>query len=158
MLKFFLENNSPKKILCLGAHCDDIEIGCGGALLKLLRTMKDVHVYWVVFSSDASREKEALKSANDFLKSLKKEEDCNKKIQEQFLPILRGRNKRVFRAVNEGVFPRYHLHALQERLAPGPPTDFRVDMEHLQESPDSRIRDTEVRRGFWIPQFFHTAR
>jgi len=57
MLKISLESRTPKKILCLGAHCDDIEIGCGGALLKLVGKMRDVHVYWVVFSSDERREK-----------------------------------------------------------------------------------------------------
>ena len=86
MLKISVENRTPKKILCLGAHCDDIEIGCGGALLKLIRTMKDVHVYWVVFSSDERREKEALKSANDFLKPLKNKKIVIKRFRNSFFP------------------------------------------------------------------------
>src|SRR5205085_22040 len=43
------------KILCLGAHCDDIEIGCGGTILKLLEEYRKASVYWVVFSSDERR-------------------------------------------------------------------------------------------------------
>jgi len=27
----------PTKVLCLGAHSDDIEIGCGGTILSLCR-------------------------------------------------------------------------------------------------------------------------
>ncbi len=58
---------SVSSVLCLGAHCDDIEIGCGGTMLKLLETSKDVRVDWVVFSSDARRAVEARASADAFL-------------------------------------------------------------------------------------------
>ena len=34
MLKIAIDDRSPRNILCLGAHCDDIEIGCGGTILK----------------------------------------------------------------------------------------------------------------------------
>ncbi|HEX6286427.1 MAG TPA: PIG-L deacetylase family protein [Acidimicrobiia bacterium] len=56
-----------RSILCLGAHCDDIEIGCGGTILKLLDDRPDLQVTWVVFSSDSVRRVEALKSAAAFL-------------------------------------------------------------------------------------------
>ena len=53
MLELLSETNAPiARILCLGAHCDDIEIGCGGTVLKLLEARPDVHVDWIVFSSD----------------------------------------------------------------------------------------------------------
>jgi LmbE family N-acetylglucosaminyl deacetylase len=48
-----------ERILCLGAHCDDIEIGCGGTLLKLLEASPGAHVDWIVFSSSDVREAEA---------------------------------------------------------------------------------------------------
>lgn len=72
MLRFTLENNrtSPLRLLCLGAHCDDIEIGCGGTILKLARAEREIEVHWVVFSSDEQRRYEALKSANIFLKKI----------------------------------------------------------------------------------------
>lgn len=56
-----------ERILCLGAHCDDIEIGCGGTLLKLLESSPGVHVDWIVFSSSAVREAEARAGAARFL-------------------------------------------------------------------------------------------
>ena len=59
----------PFRILCLGAHCDDIEIGCGGTVLRILREeeRRGVSIRWVVFSSDLKREKEARGSASEFL-------------------------------------------------------------------------------------------
>lgn len=57
----------PSSILCLGAHADDIEIGCGGTLLTLLGNAADVTVHWVVFSADDTREAEARRSADRFL-------------------------------------------------------------------------------------------
>jgi LmbE family N-acetylglucosaminyl deacetylase len=59
--------NSPLRILCLGAHSDDIEIGCGGALLRLLRENRQVAVTWVIFSADAIRRRETESSAALFL-------------------------------------------------------------------------------------------
>ncbi len=56
-------------VLCLGAHSDDIEIGCGGTLLKLKKLNPQLKVTWVVFSSTAERKKEALESARLFLSS-----------------------------------------------------------------------------------------
>ena len=61
------DSAAPLSLLFLGAHCDDIEIGCGGTTLQLLAQQPDVHVTWVVFSSSAQREREARASAALFL-------------------------------------------------------------------------------------------
>jgi LmbE family N-acetylglucosaminyl deacetylase len=58
----------PTRILCLGAHCDDIEIGCGGTLLKLLARRGAADITWVVFSATAERERELRASARRFLR------------------------------------------------------------------------------------------
>jgi LmbE family N-acetylglucosaminyl deacetylase len=58
-----LESHRPLKILCLGAHSDDIEIGCGASLLQLLRSNPSPEVYWVVFSGEGRRAEEARGSA-----------------------------------------------------------------------------------------------
>lgn len=67
-----LAPNKPERLqrlLCIGAHCDDIEIGCGGTVLALLAGNPRLDVEWVVFSSDAAREREARASAADFLRN-----------------------------------------------------------------------------------------
>jgi LmbE family N-acetylglucosaminyl deacetylase len=56
-----------RRVLCIGAHCDDIEIGCGGTLLALLAGNPQLAVDWVAFSSDPVREREARASAAGFL-------------------------------------------------------------------------------------------
>ncbi len=56
----------PLSILCLGAHSDDIEIGCGGTLMRLLRERPGSVVRWVVFSANEQRAEEARASAADF--------------------------------------------------------------------------------------------
>ncbi len=55
------------RILCLGAHADDIEIGCGGTLLRLLQERPKVSVDWIVFSAAGPRRAEAQTSAELFL-------------------------------------------------------------------------------------------
>jgi LmbE family N-acetylglucosaminyl deacetylase len=57
----------PLDVLCIGAHSDDIEIGCGGTLLRLLAERPGSHVRWVVLSATPDREAEARASAADFL-------------------------------------------------------------------------------------------
>jgi LmbE family N-acetylglucosaminyl deacetylase len=70
MLGFNFDN--LRTVLCLGAHSDDIEIGCGGTLLSLLAQQPDLNVHWVVFSGDSSRTAEAQRSAAEMLKTAAK--------------------------------------------------------------------------------------
>ena len=66
-LTFDVNPASPLRVLCLGAHCDDIEIGCGGTILNLAKAGRKLDVHWIVFSSDERRKQEAVNSANAFL-------------------------------------------------------------------------------------------
>src|SRR5271163_1643888 len=66
-VSFSQNSNLPLKVLCLGAHSDDIEIGCGGTILQLLSGQRTTDIVWVVFSSGAEREREARESAALFL-------------------------------------------------------------------------------------------
>jgi len=58
-----------RKVLCLGAHSDDIEIGCGGAVLKLLRQQPGIEFLWFIGSADGERRNEAERSAGEFLRA-----------------------------------------------------------------------------------------
>jgi LmbE family N-acetylglucosaminyl deacetylase len=75
-----------KKILCIGAHSDDIEIGCGGTLLRLLEQNKDLEFYWLVLCSNPLRAKEAQKSASWFLRNAAKKNIVIKSFRDGFLP------------------------------------------------------------------------
>src|ERR1700729_1486192 len=65
MLKVSL--GPARRVLCLGAHSDDIEIGAGGTMLSLVEQIPDLEVCWVVFSAPGARSEEALDSANEYL-------------------------------------------------------------------------------------------
>jgi len=60
-------DGGPLEILCLGAHSDDIEIGCGGTVLRLLAERPGCSVRWLVLSSNPERAAEARASAASFL-------------------------------------------------------------------------------------------
>ena len=57
----------PAEILFIGAHCDDIEIGCGGGVLRMAREYPHATVRWLVLTSDERRASEAARSAELFL-------------------------------------------------------------------------------------------
>lgn len=63
MLGFKPDFRNKGHILCLGAHCDDIEIGCGGTLLELRRRYPEARIDWIVFSGDDLREAETRAAA-----------------------------------------------------------------------------------------------
>jgi len=77
---------TPLKILCLGAHSDDIEIGCGGSVLQLLARYSNLRVFWTVFSSGRERKREAQTSAALFLKRAKSKEVIVKNFRDGFFP------------------------------------------------------------------------
>jgi len=62
-----LNPGNVRRVLCLGAHSDDIEIGCGGTILRLAELVPDLEVCWVVFSAPGQRSSEAKNSAENFL-------------------------------------------------------------------------------------------
>ena len=66
-LQFHKTGKTPLKILCLGAHSDDIEIGCGGSILRLLSENRNTDVHWIVFAANGERGTEATASADHFL-------------------------------------------------------------------------------------------
>ncbi|MGB3638675.1 MAG: PIG-L deacetylase family protein [Rivularia sp. (in: cyanobacteria)] len=84
-INFNKSEESDYKILCLGAHCDDIEIGCGGTVLKLIEKYKNITVYWVVFSSNEQRSQEATVSSNIFLKEVSQKKVIINQFRDGFL-------------------------------------------------------------------------
>ena len=65
-LNLDVKTNGSLKILCMGAHSDDIEIGCGGTILHLADQYPECELHWVVFSATGKREIEARRAAELF--------------------------------------------------------------------------------------------
>ncbi len=70
-LAFNLPADRPPRFMFIGAHCDDIEIGCGGTVIELLRRHPDACVHWVVMSAHGPRIDEAQKSAVALLRGVR---------------------------------------------------------------------------------------
>lgn len=83
-------------LLCLGAHSDDIEIGCGGTLLRLLEEHPGSHVTWVVFAASGVRVEEARRSAAAFLASAAKTEIELNAFRESYFPYVAAEIKDSF--------------------------------------------------------------
>lgn len=77
-----------RSVLCLGAHSDDIEIGCGGTVLKLLETSPDLRVDWVVLTASGSgrRDAEARDSAAHLLKDALEVRIIVRHFRERYFP------------------------------------------------------------------------
>lgn len=95
----------PLSLLCLGAHADDIEIGCGGTLLRLLEERRGVSVHWVVFSGSAARAQEARRSAAQMLKQARHSTVRVERFRDGFLPFDGPAVKEVFEALKGQVDP-----------------------------------------------------
>ena len=85
-----------RNVVCLGAHSDDIEIGCGGTLLKLAARNPHLHVTWVVFSGQGTRAREARASAKIFLQQAKGSKVIIKQFRTSFFPFQGERIKSFF--------------------------------------------------------------
>ena len=93
------------KILCLGCHSDDIEIGCGGTILRLRERYPSCVFYWVVFSAIGIREAEAQRGAELFAGENRREGVVLKDFQDGFMPFAGGQVKAVFEGLKETVSP-----------------------------------------------------
>ena len=73
-------------MLCLGAHSDDSEIGCGATVLALLAVNPDVEVQWVVFGARGPREDEARRAAAMVLAKAKRSDVAVLGFRDSFFP------------------------------------------------------------------------
>jgi LmbE family N-acetylglucosaminyl deacetylase len=127
MLTLLSASSAPiTRVLCVGAHCDDIEIGCGGTVLELLEAHPGIHVDWVVLSSDDEREREARAGADAFLAGA----DANVRIEtfrQRFFPYVAAEIKDFFDELGASLRPdvvfthfgedRHQDHRLLSELA-----------------------------------------
>jgi LmbE family N-acetylglucosaminyl deacetylase len=83
------------KILCMGAHSDDIEIGCGGTILRLADQYPNCEFHWIVFNAIGTREVEAKRAAQLFAGPHLKG-PLLKTFQDGYMPYLGSEVKAVF--------------------------------------------------------------
>ena len=105
MLKFkFLEKTQRLNVLCLGSHPDDVEIGCGGTILRLAER-GDVQFYWSVLSGNSKRSKEAFEGANAFLERVKLKKIDIQQFRESYFPFVGAHIKDYFEKLKKEFSP-----------------------------------------------------
>lgn len=108
------ERRGLLKLLCLGAHSDDIEIGCGGSVLRLIAENPNVVVRWVVFSGGGIREAEARNSAGAFLQNVTEKRVDVLGFRDGYFPFQGAEIKDYFEAIKASFAPSLiltHWHA-----------------------------------------------
>ena len=110
--------SSPLKILCLGAHSDDIEIGCGGTILRLIAQHPGCILHWVVFSASGVRAAEAQCGATLFAGGASLKGPTLKSFQDGFMPFLGSEIKSTFEELKaispDLIFTHYGKDAHQD--------------------------------------------
>lgn len=106
------------EILCLGAHCDDIEIGCGGTVLRLVEQFPEARFRWVVLSSNDERAGEAQRAAEHFLSGAGKQDIRIEGFRESYFPWVGAEIKDYFEELRTDTEPdlilTHHRHDLHQ--------------------------------------------
>jgi LmbE family N-acetylglucosaminyl deacetylase len=108
--------DGPLRVLCLGAHADDLEIGCGGTLMRLSGEQSRMEVRWMVFSSPDERKQEAAAGAKLFLAQCADVETSLLNFRDGFFPAQFAEIKEAFERLKADFRPSLVL------------THFRGDM------------------------------
>ena len=104
-LLFNKHQQDPFNILFLGAHSDDIEIGCGGTILRLVEEYPNLKVTWVVFGASGTRIDEAQKSAELFLSNITEKSIIIKSFRDGYFPYNGTEIKDCFEELKQQLNP-----------------------------------------------------
>jgi len=109
-------SDTPKTILLLGAHCDDIEIGCAATVLYLINKFPDAHFEWIVFSASPTRANEAMRSANILLARAASKNILIEDFRNGYFPYVGDQIKDYFELLKSRINPDFILtHHLDDR-------------------------------------------
>ena len=92
-------------VLCLGAHSDDIEIGCGGTILRLAEQYPGIVFNWVVFNAIGIREGEARRAADLFGGPGVASRTLLRSFPDGFMPFVGAEVKAVFEELKRSISP-----------------------------------------------------
>jgi LmbE family N-acetylglucosaminyl deacetylase len=110
------EKRAPLHVLCIGAHSDDLEIGCGGTILTWLKSMPSVAVTWAVLTGNAERHNEARRSASALLRRAESSRIVLGAFRDGYLPNQYGEVKEFFEELKNSVNPDVVMtHWLEDR-------------------------------------------
>ncbi len=116
-VKFARPRGSTFRVLCLGAHSDDIEIGCGGTILRLIDENPGIEIHWVVLAAVGVRKTEAVESANRFLAGTMRRKVVTKSFRDGYFPYHGAAIKDFFETLKKKIAPdlilthcRHDLH------------------------------------------------
>ena len=98
-------SNTELQLLCLGAHSDDIEIGCGGTILRYIHEYPQLQIHWIVLGASGPRVKEAQMSAERFLLPVKGRRVIVNKFRDGFFPYIGMEIKEYFEQLKENISP-----------------------------------------------------
>jgi LmbE family N-acetylglucosaminyl deacetylase len=96
---------SRLRVLCLGSHSDDIEIGCGGTILRLVEEHPDSLFHWVVFSAPPPRDEEARIAADEFAGAARLMRVLLKQFRDGFMPFAGADVKALFEELKAEIAP-----------------------------------------------------
>ncbi|HZD00560.1 MAG TPA: PIG-L deacetylase family protein [Actinomycetes bacterium] len=110
------EPDAPLRVLALGAHPDDIEIGCGGTLLRLVEEHSNLTVDWVVLSGAGERAGEAAESGAAFLEGAGAARVAVERFRDGFFPYIGVGVKEFFKGLESQIAPDLiFTHRLEDR-------------------------------------------
>lgn len=129
-------------VLCLGAHPDDMEIGCGGTLLALRRARPDVHIEVILMTGDEKRAAEAAAAAERFCGPGARLQALG--LRDGFLPYDGAATKEALRDAIAGLNP--------DIVFTHRPDDLHQDHRYVAELTGQLFRDHVV-LGYEIPKY-----
>jgi LmbE family N-acetylglucosaminyl deacetylase len=103
-LNLHARQDAALKVLCLGSHSDDIEIGCGGTLLRLAEQYPNASFSWVVFNAIGARRAEAERGLTSFIPKNRVAGAWFKEFPDTFMPFV-GADVKSFFDELKGVAP-----------------------------------------------------
>ena len=105
-------SNSALDILCIGAHCDDVEIGCGGTVIVLQQRYPRCKVHMLVLTSTPARRQEAIAAAKALIKVSARGEMRICAFQDGLLPAhlpeVKAEFERMKKAINPDLVLTHH--------------------------------------------------
>jgi LmbE family N-acetylglucosaminyl deacetylase len=112
-----VEPSTGLRLLCLGAHSDDIEIGCAGTLIRLVERYPTLEITWIVLGAGGERATEAHESAKALLRQVKVKQIVIGGFRDGFFPYIGAEIKDYFEQLKQQVSPdlifthyRHDLH------------------------------------------------